>query len=110
MRIFVAGATGVLGKRVLRGLSTQGHELFGLARQPSNAKALADLGATARTGDLFDPASLVEATKGCEAVLHLATAIPPGSRTSVSDWALNDRIRREGTRNLVDAAMANGAR
>ena len=57
-------------------------------------------------GDILDPASLTAPLAGCDAVLHLATAIP---RTGAqSDWGPNDRVRREGTRTLLNAARRHG--
>ncbi len=57
-------------------------------------------------GDILDPASLIAPLAGCDAVLHLATAIP---RTGTQpDWTPNDRVRGEGTRNLLAAAHRNG--
>jgi 2-alkyl-3-oxoalkanoate reductase len=110
MEIFVTGATGVLGRAAVRLLAGEGHQVRALARSPSNHALLARLGAQPVHCDLFDAASLAAAVAGCEAVLHLATRIPPRSRaTSADAWAENNRIRTEGTRALVDAALARGA-
>jgi nucleoside-diphosphate-sugar epimerase len=65
------------------------------------------MGVEAAIGDILDLGSLQTAAGGCEAALHLATAIP---RSGERDWSLNDRIRREGTRNLIAAATKNGVR
>ncbi len=105
MKILIAGATGVLGKRVVPLLIERGHEVIGLSRSAANDEQLAGAGATSIRADLFDEADVIQAAKNCEAVLHLATAIPT---TSPGDWSLNDRIRREGTANLIAAALANG--
>src|SRR5262249_5746634 len=60
-------------------------------------------------GSLFEPSSLRRGVKGCDAVLHLATRIPPLNQASRrTAWEENDRIRTEGTRNLVAAALAAG--
>ncbi len=104
MKVFIAGATGVLGRRVVRRLAAGGHQVVGLSRSPQNAEWLAQAGAEARSGDLFHAEQLAELAAGCEAVLHLATAIPDKTRTSRRDWALNDRVRVEGTRALLAAA------
>jgi nucleoside-diphosphate-sugar epimerase len=62
-------------------------------------------------GDLFDPESLTRALAGANAVLHLATRIPPSSKMRRrSAWVENDRIRAEGAKNLVDAALQVGVR
>lgn len=110
MKVFIAGATGVLGRCVVRRLVERGHRVAGLGRSNDNAVLLRRLGAEPRAGDLFDAATLRDAAAGSEAILHLATAIPTRVRTSLRDWKLNDRIRREGTRNLIDAVQHVGAR
>lgn len=110
MRVFVAGATGVLGRRVVPLLVAAGHDVAGLARSAEKAAALRAQGATAVIVDLFDPAALKEAVQGCDAVVNLATHIPPLTRAAVPGaWDENERIRTEGSRNLVDAALAAGA-
>lgn len=106
MRVFVTGATGVLGRSVVRLLNECGHQVRGLSRSPKNATLLRELGAEASDGDLFAPVTLRSAMDGCGAVLHLATKIPSSTKLkSKSAWLENDSIRREGTRNLVDAAL-----
>jgi nucleoside-diphosphate-sugar epimerase len=110
MDVFVTGATGVLGRPVVRLLVDQGHRVRALARSASNDQLLARLGAEPVRGDLFDAASVAAAVAGSDAVLHLATRIPPRGKAAGADaWAENNRIRTEGTRNLVDAALAAGA-
>ncbi|HET7234028.1 MAG TPA: NAD(P)-dependent oxidoreductase [Longimicrobium sp.] len=109
MDVFITGATGVLGRPVVRMLAAEGHHVRALSRSESNDALLSRLGATPVRGDLFDAASVAAAVAGSEAVLHLATRIPPRSRATAADaWAENNRIRVEGTRNLVDAALAAG--
>ena len=108
MNVFIAGATGVLGRRVVSELIGRHHRIVGLSRSDRNDALLKQLGAEPRAGDLFDPASVAAAAADCDAILHLATAIPPPTRRKASDWLLNDRIRREGTRNLLEAALKNG--
>jgi 2-alkyl-3-oxoalkanoate reductase len=104
MRVFVAGATGVLGRQVVRELRARGHAVTGLARRPESERLLRSLGATPATGDLFDAESLTRAAAGAEVVMHLATAIPEGPRQRLQDWKLNDRIRTEGTAALLEAS------
>lgn len=104
MRVFVAGATGVLGRRLVRQLAARGHEPVGLVRSELGESSVRSLGGVPRRADLFDADSLTKAAAGCEVVIHAATAIPTKVRTSPRDWALNDRIRREGTRCLTTAA------
>lgn len=110
MNIFVTGATGVLGRSCVDLLIHAGHHVRGLARSAANLATIQKLGGEPIEGDLFDPVSIRRAMGDCEAVLHLATKIPPPNKMKQPDaWAENDRIRRAGTRNLVDAALANGA-
>lgn len=109
MDVFVTGATGVLGRAVVPLLVAAGHRVRGLARSEQNAATLRGLGAEPVRADLFSVASLREAVAGSDAILHLATKIPPTNEAGrPGAWAENDRIRREGTRNLVDAALAAG--
>jgi nucleoside-diphosphate-sugar epimerase len=111
MKIFVTGATGVLGRPTIKCLIQEGHEVRGLARSDANMALLHNVGAESVQADLFDLASLKEALAGCEAILHLATKIPP-TRTirRLSSWAETDRIRRQGTHYLVEAAQTLGVR
>lgn len=109
MNVFVTGATGVLGKATVRQLVKAGHRVFALSRSPKNAELLRQLGAELVTADLFERDSLVKALKDCqaEAILHLATKIPSTMRMGkLSSWQENDHIRRDGTRILIDAALA----
>ncbi len=110
MKIFIAGATGVLGRRVVTQLVAGGHAVVGLSRSAANTHWLTQHGAEARTGDLCNAAQLAELSAGCEALLHLATAIPTKTRPRRGDWALNDRLRTAGTRALVAAAINNHCR
>ena len=111
MKILVTGATGVLGRAVLPRLVAAGHEVAGLARSRQNDEIIRSLGAEPLRADLSDPRSLAAAMAGRDAVLHLATAIPPtGEARRREAWLANDRIRAEGTRALVDAALAADVR
>ncbi len=110
MRVFISGATGVLGRRVVRRLIRNGHAVVGLSRSQSNSEWLRKNGAEARSGDLFEQEQMNQLTADCDAILHLATAIPTKARTRTADWQMNDRIRRDGTRILVEAAIHNGCK
>src|SRR2546427_4953850 len=110
VRAFVAGASGVLGRRIVKRLVARGHSVVGLVRSDASATALASLGGEARRADLFDKDAVAHAASGCDIVIRAATAIPTKVRTGPADWAMNDRIRREGTRSLVAAATHVGAR
>lgn len=107
MRVFISGATGVLGRRVVDLLAERGEQVVGLSRSAANSEWLTQHGAEARRGDLSSAAQLIELTADCDAMLHLATAIPTRTRTILADWAANDRIRRDGTRAMVAAALRN---
>jgi nucleoside-diphosphate-sugar epimerase len=86
-----------------------GHTVRALARSTVNEKRLRELGAYAVRGSLFDLPSLRNAVRNANAILHLATHIPsPNQARRREAWHENDRIRAEGTRNLVDAALELG--
>ena len=107
MKIFITGATGVLGRHVVPQLVQSGHQVRGLARTEGNVALLRSFGAEPVRVDLFNLAALTQAVEGCDALLHQATKIPStmnlGKRSA---WVETDHIRREGTRNVVDAALA----
>ena len=109
-KVFVSGATGVLGRRVVAELVVAGFDVTGVARRPANHADLAALGVRPVDLDLFDRAAVHAAVAGHEVVCNVATAIPVGDcANNPSAWEANDRIRRDGSRNLVDAALAAGA-
>jgi nucleoside-diphosphate-sugar epimerase len=114
VRVFVAGATGVLGRPVVRALLAAGHHVTGMTRRPERAAALEQQGATAAVADAFDAAALERVVVAArpEVVVHLLTDIPTALDVRRYDerMAGNDRIRVEGTRNIVAAARAAGAR
>jgi nucleoside-diphosphate-sugar epimerase len=110
VKVFLTGATGVLGRRLVRQLRERGHAVSALRRRAENEPVLRALGAEPRQGDLFDADSLARAAEGAEVVIHAATAIPTGARATPRDFELNDRIRTEGTAALAAAAAKSGAR
>ena len=111
MKVFVAGATGVVGRRLIPLLVDQGHSVTALARSPDRRAELTRAGAKTVTASLFAPAALHAAVRGHDVVVNVATHIPhPPWRILIRKaWSENDRIRREGSANLVDAAIAGGA-
>jgi nucleoside-diphosphate-sugar epimerase len=110
MKVFVAGATGVLGRRAVRDLVAAGHEVTGVARSEERAALLVSLGARPVRVDLFDAAAVKEAVVGHDAVVNVATHVPPPGRAVIPGaWGEHARLRTEGARNLVDAAIATGA-
>ena len=110
MRVFIAGASGVLGRRLVRQLVARGHSVIGQVRSAKAESAVREAGGEARHADLFDAESLARAAEGCDTVIHAATAIPTKQKTTPDDWAMNDRIRRKGTRCLTEAAAKIGAK
>ncbi|MEN3273650.1 MAG: hypothetical protein V7636_2411 [Actinomycetota bacterium] len=109
-RVFVAGATGVLGWRAVRGLVAAGHEVTGIARSDEKATRLRSLGAAPARVDLFDADAVRDAVAGHDVVCNLATHVPPVSEAArQSAWQEHERIRIEGSAILVDAAIAAGA-
>lgn len=106
MKIAVAGATGAIGQPLIRLLLAAGHEVTGFTRRPEKAAELKRLGVRAVVLDALDREAVFAAVCGAEpeTVIHQLTSL--GER----DFGSNARIRIEGTRNLVDAALAAGAR
>ncbi|MFC6990830.1 NAD-dependent epimerase/dehydratase family protein [Haladaptatus sp. GCM10025707] len=108
MRVLIAGATGVLGRRLVADCVERGHEVIGLARDRDGAWSVRRAGGTARYGDVLDRESLSAAATGADVVINAATAIPTSARPRRTEWRLNDRVRREGTRNLTEVAVEAG--
>jgi nucleoside-diphosphate-sugar epimerase len=109
MRVFVTGGTGAIGGHTIEALVQQGHTVTALARTPAKAAALTAQGATAVSVSLFDPSALAAAFAGQDAVINLASAIPPMTRwMSAKAWRNNDRVRTQGSAAVVDAALAAG--
>lgn len=111
MRVFLAGATGVIGTRLLALLGDAGHEVAGMTRSPSKAPTIAALGATPVACDVFDTVALVDAVVSFapDLVVHQLTDLPDHF-DQIPDYASrNNRIRTEGTRNLLAAGAAAGA-
>jgi nucleoside-diphosphate-sugar epimerase len=113
-RIFLAGAAGVIGRRLTPLLVAHGHEVWGATRSPDNGEVLRKLGARPVLVDVFDAEALTAAVVEAqpEIVMHQLTdlsAIHDPARRSAA-LARNARIRDEGTRNLVAAARKAGAR
>ena len=110
MRVFVAGASGVIGRRAVDRLVAAGHEVTGVVRTDAKAARLRAAGGRPAQIDLFDPDAVRAAVEGHDAVCNLATHIPPTAKMAFRRaWATNDRLRGEASRILVDAALATGA-
>lgn len=110
MKVFVAGATGVLGRRAVARLVEAGHEVTAVARSDEKAALVRALGATPAAVDIFDAVAVRDAVAGHDAVVNLATKIPPLRKMAAPGaWKENDRIRTEASQNLADAAVAANA-
>lgn len=112
MKVFVAGATGVIGQPLVRQLVAAGHEVTGMSRSEERAATVRKAGAEAVVCDVFDAAALNEAMAAArpEAVVHALTALPPKFNPRENYLQPTNRIRTEGTRNLIAAAQGAGAR
>jgi nucleoside-diphosphate-sugar epimerase len=110
MRVFVAGGTGVLGRATISALIEAGHQVRATARGEEKARIARELGAQPVDPDLYDLASTRKALSGADAVLRLTTKFGPMSRLrDPSSWTETIRLRTEGAKVLVDAALADGA-
>ena len=111
MRVFLAGASGVIGVRLIPLLVRDGHEVAGMTRSPGKAAALRELGAEPVVCDVFDAGALAQAVVafGPELVMHQLTDLPDQVERISEFAAGNNRIRTEGTRNLLAAAAQAGA-
>jgi nucleoside-diphosphate-sugar epimerase len=105
LKVAVIGATGVLGRHVVPRLAERGHQARAIVRKPAQLQWFQRLGIEAVPGDILDPDSLVPATAACQAAIHIATAIPKAG--GAQEWSMNDRVRRDGTRNFVAACQTN---
>lgn len=109
MKIFVTGPSGAIGAPAVDHLIQAGHDVTALVRSAAKRDQLERAGARAVQGSLFDPDALRTALAGHDAVVNLATHIPSASDAiNNGAWREDDRIRTEGSRVLVDAALAAG--
>lgn len=110
MRIFLAGAGGVVGIRLIPLLVEQGHTVVGLTRSPDKAETLSGLGAEPLVGDVYDAAWLIGAMTDSapDLVMHQLTDLPDEVAHIADHAAANTRIRIEGTDNLLAAARQAG--
>jgi nucleoside-diphosphate-sugar epimerase len=114
VRVFLAGATGVIGRQLVPLLLGAGHEVTGTTRSAERAERLREAGAQAAVLDALDAEAVRAAVAAAapDAVIHQLTALPAAidPRTIERDFELNDRLRRDGTKILVEAAVAAGAK
>ena len=112
MRVFVAGASGAIGKPLVRQLVAAGHEVTGTTRREEKAEEIRAAGAEAVVCDVYDAEALTAAVVAArpEAVIHALTALPEKFEPRSDYLRETNRVRTEGTRNLLAAARAAGAR
>jgi nucleoside-diphosphate-sugar epimerase len=114
MRVFLAGGTGVIGRALVPQLRDAGHEVTAMTRFEERADKLRELGVEAVVCDAFDTDRVVLAVESArpEVVVNQLTDIPKAinPRKMAEQFTTNDRLRTEGTRNLMRGASAAGAR
>lgn len=113
MKIFVAGATGALGRPLVQQLTARGHEVVGMTRSESKQDLLRDLGARPVVADALDPDAVARAVAEAEpeVIVHQLTAIGAfNPRRMERDFAATNRLRTEGTDHLLAAGRAVGIR
>jgi 2-alkyl-3-oxoalkanoate reductase len=112
MRVFVAGASGAIGTRLVRQLVERGHEVIGSSRSPEKAERLRGLGAEPVVLDVLDPAAVQNAVAAArpDAIVHQATALAGLSDFKHFDrsFAATNRLRTAGTDALLAAARESG--
>jgi nucleoside-diphosphate-sugar epimerase len=111
MRIFLAGATGVIGTRLVPLLVEQSHVVAGMTRSPDKAEMVRELGAEPVVCDVYEEAQLTEAVRAFQPdlVMHQLTDLPDDIKRIPLHMRRNNRIRTKGTENLLAAARAAGA-
>jgi len=96
MKVLVIGASGVAGREVIPRLLSKGFNVVAMVRNKKDFKKFSNIANEVIIGDILDIDTLEAAVKGCACVINLATAIP--------DWEQTDKIRNEGTKNLISVA------
>ncbi len=113
MRVFVAGATGAIGRQLVPRLVAAGHEVHGMTRSSSKEAMLRELGAIPVVADALDPDQVAEAVGRArpDVIVHELTAIGPlDMRHFDSAFEMTNRLRTEGTDHLLSAGQAVGVR
>ncbi|MGH2655229.1 MAG: NAD-dependent epimerase/dehydratase family protein [Actinomycetota bacterium] len=113
MRVFVAGATGAIGKQLVPRLVAAGHEVHGMTRSESKQAMLRQLGAVPVVADALDPDQVAEAVGKArpDVIVHQLTALAgAGMRGLKRRFAMTNRLRSEGTDHLLSAGLAVGVR
>ena len=102
MKIFITGATGFIGSRLVKRLAQTKHEMICLARESSDVQFLITAGVTVFIGDVTDKASLLQGMEGCDWVVNLANFY----EFWTPDRRLYHDVNVKGTRNVMEAALA----
>jgi nucleoside-diphosphate-sugar epimerase len=113
MRVFVAGASGAIGRPLVRRLLEAGHQVTGMTRRQERAAEIRKAGAEAVVCDVFDAPALSDVVVAArpDIVVHELTALPPRIDPRRADtYPATNRLRTEGTSILIEAARAAGAR
>lgn len=97
MEVLVIGSTGVAGRNIIPQLMAAGHTVTAMVRNKNDLEKYSKIANKSVMGDILDINSLDNAMKNCKCVINLATAIP--------NWEQTDKIRNEGTKNLVKVAL-----
>jgi uncharacterized protein YbjT (DUF2867 family) len=111
MRVFLAGASGVIGQRLIPRLVEAGHVVGGMTRSPNKAALIEQLGAEPIVCDVFDRDALIRAVSSFapDVILNELTDLPDDAEKIGDHAHLNARIRTEGNQNLIDAARLSGS-
>ena len=104
MKVFVTGATGFIGENTVKRLVESGHECICLVRRTSKKDALEKIGCQFVNGDITDRKSLTKGMQGCDAVINLANLYSLWE----PDVSLYEKINIDGTRNVMESALASG--
>jgi nucleoside-diphosphate-sugar epimerase len=105
VKVFLTGASGVMGRSSIEALHQAGHSVVGLARTSTSAAQIEALGAQSCLGDVYDVEALTAGMRGCDAVANLATKVPVGTAALMpGSLRAVDRIRMRGSKVVADAA------
>jgi hypothetical protein len=111
MRVFLAGASGVIGQRLIPRLVQAGHVVGGMTRSPGKTQMLAQLGAEPIVCDVFDRAALIQVVRafGPDVIVNELTDLPDEVEKIGDHAELNARIWTEGNHNVIEAAWQSGS-
>jgi len=112
MKVLVAGASGVIGRPLVRQLVAAGHELTGMTSRSENTAAIQSAGAAPVVCDALDPEAVAATVRDAspEVVISQLTRLPREYNPRKIDYGPSNRARTEGGHNLIEAAKAIGAR